>query len=116
MWGTRMTDPAVDPDRAATVRKVSPSVVPAATTALAHALGHLHRRAGHGAVRAKHAAVADLRLEDACAVRAVEKVLAGIRRHRLLGLVPAVRAGDDRLQLDQNPMPPIGRTRLLWTS
>ena len=76
------------------------------------ALGCLHRRAGHGAVRAKHAAVVGLRLQDARAVRAVEEVLAGIRRHRLLRLVPAVRAGDHRVHLDQNPIPPIGRTRL----
>jgi hypothetical protein len=60
---------------------------------------------GTGAIRAKHAAVARLRLQDACAVRAVEEVLAGIRRHRLLGLVSAVRARDRPLQFDQLPAP-----------
>ena len=44
--------------------------------------------------------VARLRLQDACAVRAIEEVLAGIRRHRLPGLVSAVRARDQRLQFE----------------
>ena len=59
----------------------------------------LDRRAGHGAVRAKHAAVARQRLQPSAAALAVIEELAGVRWHRFNGLVSADRTSQCRLKL-----------------
>src|SRR6185437_15068619 len=59
----------------------------------------LHRRAGHGAVRAEHAAVARQRLELGAAALADIEELAGVGRHRLERAVPAMRTGDFGFEL-----------------
>src|SRR6266853_5079618 len=58
----------------------------------------LNRRAGHGAVRAEHAAIPRLRLQLCSAAGAFIEKLTGVRRHRLGFLNRAMRAGDGRYQ------------------
>jgi hypothetical protein len=59
----------------------------------------LYRRTGHRSVRAKHAAIARKGLEPFAASFAVIEKLAGIRGHRLDGLVAAFRASQGGLKL-----------------
>jgi len=61
----------------------------------------LHGRALVRSVRAVHAAVARLRVQDGLANLAFVEPLTGIRRHRLLLGVTAFRAGDDGNQFDR---------------
>src|SRR6516162_5653676 len=65
----------------------------------------LNRRARHGAERAKHAAVAGLRLQHRVAASALVEELARVGRHgfRLGGA--AVRARNERLQDHQTGLP-----------
>ena len=54
----------------------------------------LDRWTGHRSVGTEHAAVARLGFEQGLAARALIKVLARVRRHALLSLLPANRAGE----------------------
>jgi hypothetical protein len=55
----------------------------------------LNRWTRHGPIRAEHAAVTGFGLEAAAAPRAVIEEPAGVGGHRLGGLMPASRAGDN---------------------
>src|SRR5262245_58007714 len=61
----------------------------------------LHRWARHRAVRAEHAAVSLRGLEQGAAASALMEVPAGVGRHGLGAPMPALRAGQGRLQLDR---------------
>jgi Phenazine biosynthesis-like protein len=60
----------------------------------------LNGRAGHGSIRAKHAAVTRLGAQQRFALRALVEILAGVGGHGLGTLLTASRAGNDRLQYD----------------
>ena len=55
----------------------------------------LDGRACDRAKRTEHAAIAGLGPKQSFAARALVEKLTGIRRHRFLALLAAVRAGDD---------------------
>ena len=71
---------------------------PPSGTTLAFA-AFLNRRTGHRAIGAEHAAIAGQRLELLSATSADIKELAGIGRHWLGRLKPALRAGQNGFQL-----------------
>ena len=58
----------------------------------------LHGRTCNGAVRAKHAAIACLRLKQRFAMGALVEILTGVGGHNLLPFMAAVRADQYRFQ------------------
>jgi hypothetical protein len=65
------------------------------------ALPCLYRRTRDRAIRAKHATIALLVLQPVTTILAVIEELAGVGRHRLGGLVSAMRTGERRFQSHQ---------------
>ena len=66
----------------------------------------LHRRTGHRSIRAEDATVTGLGLEQPMAAFALVKPLTGINRHALSLGVPAIGAGQRRIQYHQTHFGP----------